>query len=105
MSSDLSASQHNGGTVRGTEIFQTLLYFVKPKVIVAHGSGTRKSLGKLLATTLPPPPASLAEPEATVVDGITVFVIPSLAPPKWSEWSGWADRYLHRVAGAAASAL
>ena len=105
MSRGLRFSQHKGGIVRGSEIFQALLYLIKPKVLVAHGSGTRVSLSKLLGTTLPAPPAGFAEPESTVIDGITIFVIPSLAPPKWNEWSGWADRYLRKVASAAASAL
>lgn len=105
MSSDLRISQHKDGALRGTEIFQALLYLVKPKVLVAHGSGTRESLGKLLDTSLPEPPGSLAEPQPIVVDGITVFVIPSLSPPKWTQWSGWAEPYLRRVARAAASAL
>jgi hypothetical protein len=105
MSSDLRLHQHTGGTVRGTDIFRALLHFVKPKVLVAHGSGTRDTLGKLLGVTLPAPPAAPSEPLAVLVEGMSVFVIPSLAPPQWNQWSGWAKPYLTKVAKAAARAL
>jgi hypothetical protein len=105
MSSDLRLPQHTGGTVRGTDIFRTLLHFVKPRVLVAHGSGTRDTLAQLLGAPLPAPPTTSTEPLATVVEGMKVFVIPSLAPPQWNQWSGWAESYLAKVAKAAASAL
>ena len=104
MSSDLRLPQHKSGTVRGTDIFHALLHFVKPKVLVAHGSGTRDTLGRLLGRPLPAPPTELAEPQSTDIDGIKVFAIPSLAPPRWNHWDGWADAYLAKVAKAAASA-
>jgi hypothetical protein len=105
MSSDLRLAQHKGGTVRGTDIFRALLHFVKPKVLVAHGAGTRNTLGQLLGVTLPAPPTAPTDPRAEFVGGMKVFVIPSLAPPQWNQWSGWAEPYLTKVAKAVASAL
>ncbi|UVE16874.1 uracil-DNA glycosylase family protein [Pseudomonas sp. LS44] len=105
MSSHLCLPRHSGGTLRGTEIFRTLLHFVKPKVIIAHGSGTRDALSALVGKPLLAPPSSLSPPQSTEVSGIRVFVIPSLAPPQWNKWSRWAEAYLAKVAEAAASAL
>ena len=102
MSDDLRLPAHAGGTVRGMELFCRLLEFVQPKVLIAHGSGTKAILEGLLSKPLPAPPSKLAEPESTDVNGIKVFVIPSLAPPKWNQWCGWADAYLTEVAKAAA---
>jgi hypothetical protein len=108
MSSDLRLPAHGGGTARGTEIFRTLLHFAKPKVpkvLIAHGVETGKDLGRLLGASLPAPPSELGEPKSTNVDGVTVFVIPSLAPPQWYQWYGWSDAYLINVAKAAAKLL
>lgn len=105
MSSDLRLSEHRGGTVRGTEIFRTLLHFVKPKVLVAHGAGTRETLGTLLGTLLPAPPVGDGDPQPAMVQGMKIFIIPSLAPPQWSQWHRWAESFLAKVAKVAASAL
>ena len=56
MSADLRLDQHAGGAQLGTEIFSALLCFGKPKVLVAHGVGTRQVLSKLLGAPLPPMP-------------------------------------------------
>jgi hypothetical protein len=105
MSSDLRLPEHTGGTVRGTEIFRALMHFVNPKVLIAHGSGASATLGRLLSRSLPAPPSQLAKPESTDINGMMVFVIPSLAPPMWNQWCGWADTYLSKVAKAAAKAV
>ena len=102
MSSDLRLPAHAGGTLRGTEIFRALLEFVEPKVLIVHGSGASALLGRLLSRPLPAPPSEVSEPESTDINGMKVFVIPSLAPPKWNQWCGWADAYLTEVAKAAA---
>ena len=105
MSNHLRLPAHDGGKARGSEIFRTLLHLVKPKVIIAHGAGTRDTLSALFGKPLPAPPTSIALPQATVIGSFTVFVIPSLAPPKWNQWSRWAGLYLERVAEAAANTL
>lgn len=105
MSSELRLPEHRGGTVRGTEIFRALLHFVKPKVLVAHGAGTRDTLSTLLGALLPAPPVGNGDPQPTIVRGMKIFIIPSLAPPQWNQWHSWAEPYLAKVAKAAASAL
>lgn len=105
MSSDLRLPQHSGGTVRGTEIFLALLHFVKPRILIVHGAGTRDTLAALLSSSLPAPPTANTDPRPTTVGDMSIFVIPSLAPPKWNQWYGWADQYLAKVAKAAAGAL
>jgi hypothetical protein len=105
MSSDLRLPEHRGGAPRGTEIFQALLHFVRPKVLIAHGTGTRNTLATLLGASLPAPPAENSDPHPAIVGDMTVFIVPSLAPPQWNRWHGWAEQYLAKVAKAAASAL
>jgi hypothetical protein len=105
MSNNLSLPTHTGGTARGMELFCRLLEFVEPEVLIAHGSGTKAILERLLSQPLPAPPSELAEPESTDANGMKVFVIPSLAPPKWNQWCGWADAYLTKVAKAAVRVL
>jgi hypothetical protein len=90
---------------QNTEIFQALLHFVKPKVLIAHGAGTRDTLGKLLGASLPAPPAGNSKPRAAIAEDMKIFIIPSLAPPKWNHWHDWAEQYLAKVAKAVASAL
>ena len=105
MSSDLRLPNHRGGAVRGTEIFLALLHFVKPKVLVVHGSGTRDTLVKLLKAPLPAPSITNNDPVPSVIGEMSIFVIPSLAPPQWNHWHTQASPYLAKVAIAAASVL
>jgi hypothetical protein len=98
MSADLRLPQHGGGESRGTEIFRTLLAFGKPRVIVAHGAGTRTALASILGHALPEIPQEPSAPRVTVVHGVSVFVIPSLAPPAWKKWQAWAKPHLKAVA-------
>ena len=74
-------------------------------MLVAHGAGTRETLSVLLGEALPPVPKEHDEPEPVIVNSLKIFVIPSLAPPQWNQWQGWASPYLDKVARAAASAL
>jgi hypothetical protein len=37
MGSNLRRTEHRGGRDKGTEIFQSLLRFIQPKVLIAHG--------------------------------------------------------------------
>jgi hypothetical protein len=109
MSSDLARSRHRGGKQRGTEIFQTLLKWIKPAILIADGSGTRKELGRVLGVTLPECPTG---PKQIALKSITykesrllVFVIPSLAPPAYNRWQSWAPGYLNVVADEVAGRL
>lgn len=105
MSKDLPLPEHRGGIVRGSEIFWFLLHSVKPKVLIVHGAATQKTLGTLLGASLPAPPAENGDPQPTIVGAMTIFIIPSLAPPKWNQWHGWAGQYLTKVAKAVAGAI
>ncbi|MFZ6723287.1 hypothetical protein [Undibacterium sp. Ji49W] len=105
MSSDLALPGHKGGTKHGTEIFEVLLHFIQPKVLIVHGAGTAKQLSRILDIRLPAPPGKASKPSAINVNGMTVFVIPSLALPAWNKWSSWADAYLQQVAKMAADVL
>ena len=105
MSEDLRLTDHAGGSARGTEIFQTLFRRIRPRVLVAHGSGTGQSLGALLGVKLPAPPSGPSDLQPTLVGGCLIFIIPSLAPPKWNQWCKWAPQHLAKVAEACAGAL
>lgn len=97
MSSDLRNREHLGGKERGTELFRTLLETIKPSVIIAHGAGTAKDLGRLLETSLPAVPSTPEMTARATVADMAIWVIPSLAPPKWNSWMRWADAHLDLV--------
>lgn len=103
MSGDLCLPEHVGGRERGTEIFRVLLEFVRPKVLIVHGRGAGQTLGRCLNAFVLPPPSGPGEPVSSDIADMRVFVIPSLAPPAWNKWCGWADVYLTKVAKAAAA--
>lgn len=105
MSAALRDTSHAGGAARGTEIFRTLLDTIRPRVLIAHGTGTAKDLQRLLGLRLPAPPtaATNRHAEAKWVDStagheLKVFVIPALSPPGWNRWARWAPAYLDRLA-------
>jgi len=97
MSDDLRSHEHLGGKERGTELFQTLLEIIDPRVLIAHGSGTVKDLGRLLATPLPSVPAAASVTARATVGSMSIWVVPCLAPPKWSSWMRCADEHLDLV--------
>jgi len=78
------------------------LHWFKPSILIAHGAGTRKKLGRVLGVKLPECPKG---PEQMPLKAVTygeyslqVFVIPSLAPPAYNRWQSWAPAYLDAVA-------
>jgi hypothetical protein len=97
ISSDLRLKQHQGGKDRGTEIFRTIFDLIKPRVLVVHGAGTSKDLGRLLGVKLPAVPTAPDAIARTSVEGTDIWVIPSLAPPKWTTWMRWADQHIDLV--------
>jgi hypothetical protein len=97
MSADLRQSIHHGGAARGRELFRTLLDIIKPKVLIAHGAGTVEELGGVLGCQLPGPPVAPREPVEARVGDLRVFVVPSLAPPAYNKWAGWAQGHLDLV--------
>lgn len=105
MSADLRSVHHVGGAARGTEIFKLLVHLIKPQVLIAHGADTSRKLGKLLGYLLPAPPLEPGAPRPTEVGSMTVFVIPSLAPPASNKWSIWCHEHLSAVSDQAARIL
>jgi hypothetical protein len=102
MSADLATVQHVGGKQRGQEIFRTLLRFIKPKVLIAHGADTRRLLEGVVEAPLPDAPESDGPPSSEIVSSRAfhglIIVVPSLAPPAYNKWAGWAPAHLDRVA-------
>jgi hypothetical protein len=105
MSADLSLSEHAGGALRGSEIFRLIFELIKPKVLIAHGAGTRRNLEKLLGVILPEAQTHPGLPVSVAVGSTQVFVIPSLAPPQWNKWQSWAPEHLRAVAESVARVL
>ncbi|RWK87956.1 MAG: hypothetical protein EOR52_14980 [Mesorhizobium sp.] len=97
MSADLSLSEHHGGAQRGSEVFRAIFEFIKPRVMVVHGAGTSKELGRLLGIQLPPVPATPERTTRTRTPTTEIWIIPSLAPPKWNSWARWASRHMDLV--------
>jgi hypothetical protein len=105
MSADLRLMQHLGGAARGTEIFKLLLEIIKPRILISHGADTAKKLGAVLGRSLPEPASMPAKPVFAEVGTLTVFVVPSLAPPAFNMWSAWAREHLGAVSNQAAQIL
>lgn len=105
MSADLSRPEHKGGRGAGKALFKYLLDEIRPRVVIAHGAGTADDLGKLLGTVLPSPRSASGAPASAVVDRTLVILLPSLAPPAWNSWQGWAEAHLEEAAALSAAAL
>jgi hypothetical protein len=106
MSSDLAHKTHQGGKAAGRAIFLALLDIIRPVALIAHGAGTNKELARVLCTNLPSPPLHHADGVARArvqaqlrgeAYAPMIFVIPSLAPPKWNGWQKWAQPHLAEV--------
>jgi hypothetical protein len=106
MSKDLAHSSNAGGKEAGREIFLSLLQIVRPKVLIAHGEGTKKELERVLGVkgsnlpeTRESPVCSLHTSTAVLGEAYRpmIIFIPSLAPPKWNTWSNWAPDHFRAV--------
>lgn len=108
-SRDLTRPEHVAGAVKGDQIFRALLSHVRPAVLIAHGAGTSTQLGRCLGVRLPDPPEQAEDLRLLEVEygdrSMTVFVVPSLAPPQWNSWKNWAGPHLDMVVKAASAAL
>jgi hypothetical protein len=83
MSSDLSPDQRS----RGREVFAWILARILPDVIIVHGSGAARELGKLDSAS------------AKVIE------MPALAPPAYNRWHSGSEAELDNVADRAISVL
>ena len=105
MSADLRSSGHAGGAKRGEDIFRTLLAQIKPRVLIAHGAGTLADLEGVLGQPVATAPEGPGDVRSVRVQEMTVFPIPSLAPPGYNKWARWAPGYLENLASAVAQEL
>lgn len=105
MSGDLGRAEHKGGKHRGREIFAVLLELIRPRVIIAHGSATLHDLSDVLGIRLPGPPGSADTVISAHAASVTVYPIPSLAPPAGNMWHRWRGEYLDRLADDVARTL
>lgn len=105
MSADLAKPAHAGGREAGTAIFRLLLDHVRPRVLIAHGAGTIRDVAAIVGAALPPARSAPGAPVHVESSGMTLILLPSLAPPAWNRWQGWARGHLQAAAEMAAAAL
>jgi hypothetical protein len=98
MSSDLRLTAHSGGAKRGAELFAFLLDSIAPRCLIVHGAGSAKELSCVLGTPLATEPSRGDLPCFTDVSNCRVYTIPSLAPPAYNKWAGWAEEHLASIA-------
>ena len=97
MSGDFRKPEHTGGTERGEDIFRYLVSAIAPAVIIVHGVGAAKRISPILhlkQLKLPRSPGEICDVQ---VDKHLVIPILSLAPPAFSRWQSWSNRYLDEV--------
>jgi hypothetical protein len=106
MSGDLAHVKNQGGKAVGIKIFLELLGVIRPIILIAHGARTTKELGHVLSTKLRAAASNQADDVSCVhvhtqLRGESyapmVFVIPSLAPPRWNGWLKWAQPLLAKT--------
>lgn len=106
MSSDLGGDSHSGGAARGRDIFKKLFEIIEPKIMIVHGSGTRKELRKSFRAEFPKLPDKYAsEPVQAKLGRTAVFLMPSLGPPEYNKWSSWRDKHLEDLCRIVAARL
>ncbi|WP_088894416.1 hypothetical protein [Leptolyngbya ohadii] len=105
MSDDLRLVEHSGGILRGSEIFLYLIEAIHPRILIAHGAETKKTLSSLLSLNLPCPSSDPNNLAIAQQNQTTIIVIPSLAPPQWNKWYLNAQSVFHAVAVKAANIL
>jgi hypothetical protein len=105
-SKDLKQPEHQGGKEAGIAMFLEILGIIRPIVLIVHGVGTKKELEQLLWMELPTAASKQADrvSRKRVCMRVwgeryepMVFVIPSLAKPRWSHWQEWAPRHLDEL--------
>jgi hypothetical protein len=75
---------------------------IKPPVLIVHGAGAKTTLEKTLQHKLPSCPNN---PDSIIMTklsmdnySMTVYVLPSLAPPAYNKWLEWATCYMEKIA-------
>lgn len=105
MSADLAKPAHAGGRDAGTAIFRLLLDYVRPRVLIAHGAATVRDLAAITGAALPAAQSAPGAPVHVESSDMRLILLPSLAPPAWNRWQGWAQSHLEEAATLAAAAL
>jgi hypothetical protein len=105
MSADLAKPAHTGGRELGTAIFRLLLEHVRPRVLIVHGAGTIRDVSAIVGVALPPARDEPGTPVYVDVAGMKLILLPSLAPPAWNRWQGWARAHLEATAEMVADTL
>jgi hypothetical protein len=108
MSCDLRDSSHENGADTGRKIFMTVFEIIEPKIMIVHGSRAVNELSRVLKHHFPQPPPPIKLPP-TPVEAVfaqtSVFVIPSLALPFYSQWSRWSNEHLDDLCRVVAARL
>jgi hypothetical protein len=112
MAAELSQAQHRPGTIRGTDVFRTLVRCVAPRIIIVHGVGAAERLGKLYRIEIPRPqpskvPTTQVIAAKALIEGhsIEFISIPTLALPGANAWKFWREAYSEVVADHIVEAL
>lgn len=105
MSADLAKPSHAGGREAGTAIFRLLLDHVRPRVLIAHGAGTIRDVATIIGAALPPARSAPGAQVHVESSGMRLILLPSLAPPAWNRWQGWARGHLLAAAEMTVAAL
>lgn len=105
MSADLAQPAHAGGRETGTAIFRLFLEYMRPRVLIAHGAGTIRDVATIIGATLPSARSVPGAPITVEFSDMSLILLPSLAPPAWNRWHGWARPHLEAAAQMAAAAV
>lgn len=107
MSDKLQKPEAKAGREAGQAVFRSLIEWIRPSVLIVHGAGTTKELGRLFGIQLPAPPTAPETPVPVPArwggHQPRLWIIPSLAPPGYNKWQAWSAGYLDRVADAVAA--
>lgn len=98
---------HSQGLKQGTDLFKALVAIIQPRVIVVHGSATRKEMEAALKLTpaIPAAPRQMSEPVFQQYLNTRVYPIQSLSGAPFNSWKPWAFRYFEVLAEDAAAYL
>jgi hypothetical protein len=103
---DLTEKNHPGGRAAGRKASLAVLSAVPLPVLIVHGSGAARELGRTLRASLPDPASKPADGVSccqiqTELLGRTyepfVVVIRSLSPRAWHHWKDWAPQHSDKI--------
>lgn len=89
----------NDDRAHGTEVFKAVVAHVPWQAMIVYGVGASERFGRAFGISMPAVPSPDAVPKRVNLQGRTVFVSPTLAPPSYRT-SVWP--YLEQVVEAIA---